>query len=424
MVLYQLRGTPYEMGFQMGEAHGDAVALMCTDYPIHTLLEFANRESAAAVAFLQQHSATIYNHAWEKYGHLAQGPWLEEMQGLVDGAKRPNEVNVPNLFALNFGPDLLFALVYRQAFLPMLDALGLDPAVIAQHLRVPDRCNTRLDGLTGMFMRDFQFPNGGVFHKVSGLIVREPTKASGLHRTACVAGPGMLGSATMMNCHGLSVTTNLLRSPCADIAQVHLPVSMMMRACGERYETVEQVIWAFEQVTHGTPWLYSALDRYGDAAVIAVSAQGYTGVPPVLVRRRGWGQPDGVVIQTVDEEEALKKSVGVFRAWLPETDKLVVTNMTLFPELQKARAGSEWIRFLERGCTAPVYRYLHMIQGEVYNVEQAKAKAAFLSPLEPLKYKPNLGTTYIEGALTVTYDGTIYWKVGRWDSAWESFTFA
>ncbi len=404
------------MGVQMGQGYRDQVAQMCTTYPLHTLLQFVDRDTPEAVAFLRPHGPAVFRHAWKSFSFLAEGQWLEEMQGLVDGAAHP-EVTLERLFALNYGPEILFALVYSQQFLPLLHQLGVDVSRIKEYICVPDRCNTRVDARAGCFMRDFQFPNGCTFDKVAGLVVREPVHG---HRTACVAAPGMLGGVTMMNCRGLTMGINLIRAPCADVHQLGVPPLLLMRRCGELYESVAQVEQAIRSVRHGVPWLYSAIDtKYHDGAVIGVGAAPM----PVMVRRHGWAQPDGLVIETTDQERQLKEEFGVFRACLPETDKLVVTNMTLFPELQEARRNSPWIRWLERTCVAPVYRYLHMIQGEVGTTGEALAKSAFLSPLEPLQYKPNRNQVDIEGALTVTQNGMIYWKVGRWDSEWEAFRF-
>ena len=111
-----------------------------------------------------------------------------------------------------------------------------------------------------------------MFDEVAGLIVRTPRNPK-LNRTASIGAPGMIGSITVMNCSGLTLGVNLLRSYAAAMKQVGLPSTILLRYISERAKTVDEVEFYMRQTSHGVPWLYTAMDANGNRRVFEVISE-------------------------------------------------------------------------------------------------------------------------------------------------------
>jgi hypothetical protein len=297
--VFYVRGTPYEMGFLMGQAAPAEVEALCTTYLHHIAPQFVSESfdlsMRAAPLFYQSayemllgalthlliHGANEAFAAARKAGDVPDR-YVQEMQGLLDGVASTqlvSAVTMERLVACNYGMDYLMSQIFSgELFRKVKKAWdAMDPELKKQlpdfekeFLSVPDMCNafvatgpaTRSKQDT-FLARDFQFNNAHVFHRYCTLIVRCPVE-KGRHSHVAVAMPGMVGHVTSFNEKRVAQGVNLVRSGAVDHERIGIGLMFLMRELAERATSAEHAEQVIKEHVMGNPWMLYAVDATGD----------------------------------------------------------------------------------------------------------------------------------------------------------------
>ena len=83
MALWELYGTPYEMGCQMGQKSRSDIIRMCEHYPVHVVLQFIEKESRENVENCTKGRGQSYHLAYQRFKHALPKEYMEELWGIV-----------------------------------------------------------------------------------------------------------------------------------------------------------------------------------------------------------------------------------------------------------------------------------------------------------------------------------------------------
>ncbi len=137
----ELRGTPYERGFQHGRHFASKIRSFYTQLLTSAILPWLNREQPDIAAFLTEYTNPLYDNGQFSYQLMLQSgqnllndmpeSYVQEMQGIADGAKLPFE----QVLIINTLLDNMMSMRSITFFLRLLQApqlLGINflaPAV-------------------------------------------------------------------------------------------------------------------------------------------------------------------------------------------------------------------------------------------------------------------------------------------------------
>jgi hypothetical protein len=105
--------------------------------------------------------------------------------------------------------------------------------------------------------QDFAFPTSGVFQHTAALIIQNPDNKQPF---VSVTAPGMIGSVTAMNVHGIGVGVNVAPSGNCNPKSVGLNSLLLARHSIERARTCQSGVDFIVNAWRGMPWLYVLAD--------------------------------------------------------------------------------------------------------------------------------------------------------------------
>jgi len=205
----------------------------------------------------------------------------EELKGIQEGVNNEQYVSWKRLLMLNFGCDWILSTILHdnvaEEVCQRIPAEFKDQCRLkVEHFTSPDWCNAAaLSGPAVLnperdayLVRDFQFANGRGFHRLETTILRRPAFGSGRHATASVCVPGMVGSITVVNQHGLALALNLVRDVESQKRFAGLSGLLLMRVTAEKCRTSEEAVQYIQRSPRGYAWLYTLNDEQGQGCVL------------------------------------------------------------------------------------------------------------------------------------------------------------
>ncbi len=298
---YFVSGTGFEMGYLVGALATPRVEALTSTFIDHIVPALISEELdswlqnstlapvydalCAALATLLEHDSARYFAASVAAGAIPAA-LVDELRGLAAGAAAvmPNtSATFERLATVNFGYDMLLALIYSGEILDLLAAraasAGAAPAVVAalralppRALRPPVLCNAfaargaRVAGATTIFGRDFMFALGEVFQLHVATTVYSPT--DGRAPLVAVAAPGFVGAMVALNAHGFAMGVDVLQAALANTSVVGLNSLLMVRAAAHAATDVPAAAAFVAAAQRGVPWLYPMADASGAAAML------------------------------------------------------------------------------------------------------------------------------------------------------------
>ena len=296
-----VRGSAYEMGFLIGALAEERVSEMTGTFLEHivpalvseSLDEWLQNSTLApvydalcdALADLLVNDSARYFAASVAAGAIPP-ELVDEMKGVADGAVSANStstVTYEKLAAINFGYDMLLALIYTGEILDLLAnksiALGHDAAIAAAiaalppaALRPPQLCNAvaargaAVEGGGSLLLRDFMFALGEVFQYQVATIVYEPS--DGRLPLVSVAAAGFVGSMVAMNSKGFAMGVDVLQAALGNTSVVGLNSLLMVRAATHASADTAAAIEFVEGAQRGVAWIYPMNDAGGNGAML------------------------------------------------------------------------------------------------------------------------------------------------------------
>ncbi|HLP45363.1 MAG TPA: hypothetical protein VK469_05430 [Candidatus Kapabacteria bacterium] len=275
-VLY-LEGKPADMGYQMGYLAEQEVSQMTTTYVKVVLADFINPNLPGALKKIIGEKIDKFLLPGVK--KLAQSPaipqeYKDQVNGILNGckkAKKLTRVNLDDLELLNYGVDVLCAMLY-EGTLPQQEG------ILPNQLRIPISCNafslkgTRDGKDYHYFGRDFQFENGGVFQDTACLIIYNPDSTfNGKKALPSVvqSAPGMVGAITVMNSNGVAMGVDMAPSHACDPDNPGLDSLLMTRHSVQYGPNADETAARVKEASRGVSWLYPFADgTTGKAGVI------------------------------------------------------------------------------------------------------------------------------------------------------------
>jgi hypothetical protein len=270
---FYLEGSPYRMGYLMGSLAEPDISRMCEEFNKRVVFDFLDihlpKELEEILGELLKEIIALMSDSIPQ--DLPSGI-LDELKGLEDGCRAANDrtrVSREGLGVLNYGIDGLLAFVYTglhpaQKPLPS----GLEP----KHFRMPLMCNgfsiagKAVNGRGHFMGRDFMFPTADVFQDVACHIIRRP--GDGLP-TVSVAAPGMVGSITALNMHGVGAGVDMGPSGACDPARPGFNSLLLVRHSVEHGATCEDAVRVVAAAHRGVAWAYVLADgKTGRACVL------------------------------------------------------------------------------------------------------------------------------------------------------------
>lgn len=297
--IFYVRGTPYEMGFLMGQAAPIEVEALCTTYLHHIAPQFVSESFDLSMRVAPLFYQSAYEMLLGALGHLLisgtneafrvalehqdiPSQYLEEMRGLVDGVASTQlvtAVTLERVIACNYGMDYLMSQIFSGELVRKMRKAWehMDPELRKQlpdfedrFLAVPDMCNAFVatgkatkSGDDVFLARDFQFNNAHVFHKYCTLIVRCPVERGRFSHVA-VAMPGMVGHVTGYNERQVAMGVNLVRSGAVDHQRIGMGLMFLMRELAEQATSATHAESVIKKHMMGNPWLLYAVDAQSD----------------------------------------------------------------------------------------------------------------------------------------------------------------
>ena len=290
-------GTPYEMGYLMGNLFYRELEQTCQTYLPHMIPQFISEDFDLAMKEFPLILSIVYDSLLEwlidilitesvnafdesvKRGDIPAA-LVEEIQGMVEGAASVQAfsyVTRSRLIAANFGLDYLFSqilsgklLVRLKEFLKQFPDIPIASRYI---LALPEMCNlvlasksATLSGKDAYMMRDFQFANGRVYHKNSMILIRD-SRMTGRLLNASVTMPGWIGAITGLNSAGLGCGMNMVRSEAVDVDRIGCGIMMMNRSILDQCKTVEEMEQLVRKMYTGMPWITYGIDDSGTQRV-------------------------------------------------------------------------------------------------------------------------------------------------------------
>jgi len=330
---YWVSGSAYEMGYCLGQIAEPSITAMTGVYLEHIVPSMISPE----IDELLQNSslAPIYDvliTALEdllindtiKYFNTSLNigaidmRLVDEMKGLTDGALsvNPNStVTYNKIMTLNYGYDMLLALIYTGEILNLLNtsitekhyynyhSLNDNQKYFLHHhlfrpgsgyklFKPPVYCNAftitgeAIQGGKGSFMgRDFMFALGEVFQDYVSPTIYIPSDER--KPIVSVAAPGFIGSMVAMNTDGFMMGVDVLQAEVANTTIIGINSLLLVRQTAHYSSTSAEGTAYVRQQIRGVPWIYPMSDATGDGRILetvdAQSALNYGGQnnPPV-----------------------------------------------------------------------------------------------------------------------------------------------
>jgi hypothetical protein len=212
---------------------------------------------------------------------------VAEMRGLADGAAAANPATPASyrrIAALNYGYDMLLALIFQGEILELLGrkaaGAGAGAAALASLRAVPLRawrppafCNAfmaggaAVSGGGGLMARDFMFALAEVFQDLAAPIVYAPADAAQLPLVS-VAAPGFVGSMAALNSAGFMMGVDVLQAAVANTSVVGLNSLLMVRAVAHGARSSAEALALVRGAARGVPWIYPMNDAAGGGLVL------------------------------------------------------------------------------------------------------------------------------------------------------------
>jgi len=308
-VVYYFEGSGYQMGFLHGYMLENSTSIMATDYLDHFIpsmisWKFDKKASASPKYaklydfvtsligdFLMDKSVKSFNN--ELAGTFPE-PLLQEMQGIVDGAKAANPatvVSMDRLITLNYGMDFLSTQVFGGGLLGHLkdyirtakggkllqeaddDMVELLELLEADFFTVPAFCDafvatgdSHVPSSGPVYARSFQLPTAGYFQDYQTMFIYMPS--DGRVPAVSAAAPGLVGSITAMNAGGLVLGVDTLRSGLVNLEHPGINSCLLIRATIQNVTTVDAATDYIASLKRGCSYLYHMLDTSENAAII------------------------------------------------------------------------------------------------------------------------------------------------------------
>lgn len=267
---YYLEGSPSEMGYQMGYLAEPEIALMTTIYVKVIPIDFIDPDLPEEVKII---IGTILDDLLKPYvKKLAASTaipqvYKDQIKGILEGCQTVNshtKVTLDGLELLNYGPDVLCAIVYEGT-------LPQEKGILPGQLRTPWMCNAF--SLTGdmvvpgnhFFGRDFMFATGGIFQDTACMIIYNPDSTNdynGIEALPSVvqSAPGMVGSVVSVNKNGVAMGVDMTPSHECNPDNVGLNSLLMVRHGVQYGKDADALVSRVKEATRGVSSLYPFAD--------------------------------------------------------------------------------------------------------------------------------------------------------------------
>ncbi len=279
---YYVEGTPYERGYLLGLLAEPSIADMAVSFVDNIVFDFVGLEFLNRFPPLKKLLVRLIHE-------LSLSAWMsqpqhvhDEARGILDGCRKSNPdtpVTQARIGIINVGFDVLCALFYTGNLLRK-HAPQLKP----EDIQLAMMCNAfsafgEAAGGGHYFGRDFTFATGGTLHKHLAHIIHRP-EADSIEPTyphVSVAAPGIIGSISAMNIHGVAAGLNM--SPAANCNTEHTGFNslLLLRECIMRGKTAALVADIIISAQRGVSWNYVLSDGTTDTAcTVEAGASGAT----------------------------------------------------------------------------------------------------------------------------------------------------
>lgn len=197
----------------------------------------------------------------------------DEMQSVFDGCKVQNpgtKVSMERLITLNMGLDIILSMVYSGNFLLMSI-----PYIKPSDLDIPIMCNAfsvfgSAAGNGHYFGRDFMFPTANIFQKTATMLICNPVNKTGksVFPFVSITAPGMLGSISAMNIHGVGIGVDMSPAANCDPSNIGVNSLLLARKCIQYGANAEQIVQIMRDTQRGVSWNYIISDGTNDRACV------------------------------------------------------------------------------------------------------------------------------------------------------------
>lgn len=267
---YYIEGTPYERGFLLGLLAEPEIADMAVNFADNIVFDFLGLDFLNSFADLQDFIVyAIYELSRKAWSSLPRHIH-DEMSGIIDGCKTANRATLvtdDRLIAINVGFDVLCALIYPGEIEDII------PWLQPGRIKLPMLCNAFSvfkSAAPGdhFFGRDFMFSTGGVLQNDLAHIITLPDNGGEekAYPFISVTAPGLLGSASAMNMHGVAGGLNMSPAANCDADNIGFNSLLLLRESIMRGGSAEEAADVIQNARRGVTWNYVLSDGLNDTA--------------------------------------------------------------------------------------------------------------------------------------------------------------
>mmetsp|Transcript_9738 Transcript_9738/g.36240 ORF Transcript_9738/g.36240 Transcript_9738/m.36240 type:complete len:609 (-) Transcript_9738:45-1871(-) len=309
-IVYVEAESWYDFGYILSQQTQNATNEMLSTYLDHVIATMISKdfdkEHKGELWYEQLLKVLTYLFKTESVNHW-KWDWLpedmaQEMKGWIQGMKDAGyPYGESEFITLNYGFDFLLSQIYGNLIGDTIKKIMVDMDVDPhlQHqvalalekypelIRVPVYCDSfttkrsfNKDPSEIYFARDFQLPVGRVYQKYETMIIYNP-KMEGYVPFVSVVAPGMIGSITGFNAHGVAIGVDVMRSGYSTPQNVGINSILMVKNVAMRAKNTARAIDVVVDTQRGCPWFYPISDSNGESVVLAAGASTEDYVSPL-----------------------------------------------------------------------------------------------------------------------------------------------
>ncbi len=267
---YYIEGNHYQMGYLMGLMAEKEIRNMSVDFVDKVIPDIINLdilpEDSPLINYIKSALIDLFGQTCiDKMKDDVPEVYQSEIRGIYEGCNKVNQktkVNIPDLWSLNFGIDLLFSHLFTGAIFKK-------KKIPTSMLSVPMMCNAfSLHGkdIVGkgkhFFGRDFMFATADVFQKVACMIVYNPESDPDESSFAFVSqtAPGFVGSIAAMNTEGVAMGVDVFMSGMCDPDRPGFNSLGLVRDVIQHSRDIRRVVDRIIRTRRGVSWFYPVVD--------------------------------------------------------------------------------------------------------------------------------------------------------------------
>jgi hypothetical protein len=252
------------------------------------------------------------------------------MEGMLEGcleAKSSTQVNIDDLWVLNFGIDWIISHVYTR-FRQVKPIKRRLKRRLVKRAKLSIACNgfsvfKEAAGGGHYFGRDFMFPTAGVFENTACPIIYNPLPAGDekclpiLSLTA----PGILGCISGLNINGVAIGIDMSPSAACNPNEPGFNSLLLARHSLENGPTAAGAKDVIVKAKRGASWIYILSDGTEDRACVVEAAYStkdipFTSFPPNRYMRKFlWMKPILPDQKFLEDHKTAKQEGGVMVRW-------------------------------------------------------------------------------------------------------------